>query len=63
MWDKNISKPDIKTCVFPYINFHNLQVISRLSMTLSIVNLYKPLMWVPKLRCVHPSLIEQYQNL
>ena len=30
MWDKNINKPDRKTCAFSSINFHNLQVIFRL---------------------------------
>ena len=30
MRDKNINKPDRKTCAFSSINFHNLQVIFRL---------------------------------
>ena len=27
MWDKNVNKPEIKTCVFLSINFHNLQIV------------------------------------
>ena len=34
MWDKKISKLDIKTCALPSINFHNLEVIFCLSLTL-----------------------------
>ena len=39
MSDKNINKPDIKTSVFSSINFHKLQVIFRLLLTLIYTNL------------------------
>ena len=57
MWDKNINKPEIKLSVFPCFNFHNLQIILLLSMTLICENV-----WFGCPNCVHPLSIKQYQN-
>ena len=51
MWNKNKNKSEIKTFVFLSISFHNLQVISLLSLALIHVNL-----WVPNF--VHPYNIK-----
>ena len=48
MQDKNIDKPEIKTCVFLSISVHNL-ITNKFPFATDITNLYRPWIWLPKL--------------
>ena len=60
MWDKNINKTEIKSCI--YLSLDQFSSLTNKFPFALDTDLNKVLIWVSKLWCVHLESIKQYQD-